>query len=725
MKRNLIVPLSLCAWLQAQGLAQSWLSYTNINPVRQLLAEGQALWAATEGGVVSFSAGDTVLIDVFTNVDGLPSTDVACAGLGSHGRLYFGTASSGAAVLDSSRTRFTRITTRDQNIISDSINAVLCQGSYVFLGSPGGLSFFDGGVWQTYSDRQFPMGPSVLSLAWRSDSLFIGTGQGLTAAPLAGLTGRIPSLWRRYANAGIGDSSIHCLLATDTALLAGTSRGLAHLYGGSWSELANLGRRVNGIQSLGDTICLATINGAWRFAGGAAAEFSSGLPSLDVRSFTLADDSALWAGTSEGLARWEGDSWRPFRQKCIPDNLVNRVAAGGDGSVWLAHWSEFASRIRPNGEIVTYPNPVPGIPAHSLAVDALGCAWYGMAYWDSSLRSYIVRIDPGDSDTLITSPPLPQRLGIWDAFVGGDGLLYFAGYSHEATNYIVVLRPDGTLDTLLVDPAQSAYMNPISVARDAWGAVWVGSYSNNLARYDPANRSWSYFGTETGLSNTRIYDIVPESSGLMWLASVEGLNSCRYDPATSSLADLSVFRNPGSPLLGNDVRAVAVDRSGNRWIATDAGLSMLSWDGKWTGFTAGDALANGSKLLSDDVRQVSVRFRDASGDDILIATARGLSIYRHSATDPGAPPAAWVAPNPFRPTRDRQLMFANLPDRAAISLHALDGRFLASWQGPAAPAHVLYLDASTIPGGLPSGLYLIVVRPLSGKAQVAKLAVVR
>lgn len=723
-----ILLAAVLSFLLSPGLCpgQAWRSYTNLNPVRALLADGRILWAATEGGVFSFSAADTVRLGAYTNVDGLPSTDVRAAALDQRRRLYFGTAASGAAVLDSARNRFTLICSRDQNIISDSINAVLCHGDYVFLGSPGGLSFFDGQVWRSFSNRVYPMGPNVLSLAWRNDSLFVGTDRGLSVSPLAGLTGPNYSLWFRYSNAGIGDSSVHSLLAADTAVLAGTGRGVSKLAISSWTEMLNLGRQVRGILSFRDTLRLATGNGVWSFAGGSAAEASAGLPSLNVRTLSLDSDSSLWAGTANGLARWDGTAWHPFQQDCLPSNNVNRVAAGKDGSVWLAHGGEFASRIAADGNVTSYPHPVPGIPVTSLAVDQAGDAWYGLAWWDGAGKSYAVRISPRDSVSVITTPPLPPRLGIYDIFVDNSGHRYLAGHGNAATNYIVEISPSDSV-RWISDPALPVnHLKPTSVAKDDLGNLWLGTFDYQFTCYDMAGNTWLYFGTEAGLSTVQFWDIAVEPSGLMWLASKNGLNRCRFDPALRRLTDVAVYQTADSPILGNDVRAVALDRSGNRWIATDRGLSVLSWDGKWDGFTSGDALANGSRLLSDDVKSVAVRPRDQSGDDILIATSRGLSVYRHQSQAGQAPASAHAAPNPFRPDHDRFLMLSKLPDRAAVSLHTLDGRRLASWQGPSAPAHSLLVDpAAALSGGLPSGLYLIAVRPPSGKTQVIKLAVLR
>lgn len=724
MKRVLFAILSLCLWLQAPSRAQTWRSYTNVNPVSRILSEGGTLWAATEGGVFSYSTADTTLLRVYTNVDGLPSTDVRAAAIDQRHRLYFGTAASGLAVLDSARGRFTPINSRDHNIISDSINAVLCHGDYVFLGSPGGLSFFDGQGWHSFSYRVYPMGANVLSLAWRNDSLFIGSDRGLSVAPLAGLTGPNYTLWSCYSNMGIGDSSVRAIAAADTSLLAGTGRGLSRLSGAGWSELANLGRQVRGLWLMRDTVFMATGNGAWRWAGGSAAEMSPGLPSLDVRALSSDSGSALWAGTAGGLARWDGAGWKPFRQDCLPSNNVNRAAAGPDGSIWLAHGGDFASRIGPDGSIAVHQNPFPGIPLTALAVDDSGHAWYGLAWGDASGRSCF-RISPEGEDTVFGLPLLPPMCGVYDIVREGGNRLYFAMRYHNVPNYVVKRWPDGSYQWINDPNPPGTYLKPMALAVDASGALWVGTLELGLFRYDFGTGGWANLRKEGGLSENNVTDLAVDPTNAVWASTDGGLNRCLYDPAGGLLKVEALYTSANSQMLGDNVRSVALDRSGNRWIATDRGLSVLSWDGRWTGFTAGDAFANGSMILCDDIKHVAARPRDASGDDILVATPRGLSVFSHVSRPGPSAASACVAPNPFRPGRDRVLFFSNLPDRAEVSLHALDGRLLASWPGPSAPSHALTVDASSIPGGLPSGLYLCRIRPLSGRSQVLKLAVIR
>lgn len=77
---------------------------------------------------------------------------------------------------------------------------------------------------------------------------------------------------------------------------------------------------------------------------------------------------------------------------------------------------------------------------------------------------------------------------------------------------------------------------------------------------------------EDGLSSFRAYDVVQDSMGFLWIATLEGLN--RYDGNT-----ITVFRNKENDTTSishNTVRSLLVDRSGALWAGTaDGGLNRF------------------------------------------------------------------------------------------------------------------------------------------------------
>ena len=62
-----------------------------------------------------------------------------------------------------------------------------------------------------------------------------------------------------------------------------------------------------------------------------------GLPQDSVRVIAQAPDGALWLGTDEGLARFDGTDFTVFRQSSegLPGSFITALVAARDGSVWV------------------------------------------------------------------------------------------------------------------------------------------------------------------------------------------------------------------------------------------------------------------------------------------------------------------------------------------------------------------------------------------------------
>ena len=65
-----------------------------------------------------------------------------------------------------------------------------------------------------------------------------------------------------------------------------------------------------------------------------------GLPQDSVRAIVQAPDGALWIGTSEGLARFDGTDFTVFRQSRdgLPSSFITALLAARDGAIWRALW---------------------------------------------------------------------------------------------------------------------------------------------------------------------------------------------------------------------------------------------------------------------------------------------------------------------------------------------------------------------------------------------------
>jgi ligand-binding sensor domain-containing protein len=209
-----------------------------------------------------------------------------------------------------------------------------------------------------------------------------------------------------------------------------------------------------------------------------------------------------------------------------------------------------------------------------------------------------------------------------------------------------------------------------SVAIGLDGAIWVGTASAGVGRYD--GTAWLTFTSADGLPGDSVRDLAVGADGTIWAATANGIG--RYDgrrwfsynrsrtllqlPSNNvtSLAlapdGVTIFAGTtegvvqfngrswnslaqvGSEAI-NTVQDVAVTPDGRLWAATQAGLTLYDGSG-WQIFTSADGLA------SEDVRRVAA---NADGSVWLSYGEQGLGLTRFELSS-AIPTASGRRPTP-------------------------------------------------------------------------------
>jgi len=201
-----------------------------------------------------------------------------------------------------------------------------------------------------YRDTPFPQ--KVTHKYTREDGLPAGgatdlkyCGGELYAATPAGVYVLDGEKWRKVVLPGntTGAAALACsgggLEAAESPLAAFRieNPGLLDGIGGGECKHASAARAA--AVDDGGFVYLATAGGVCRAAAGGEWELidgADGLPYEDVTS-VAARGGTLVAGTSIGAARLSGGGWEYFQSgRYLPDDRVNAVALGPDGSPWFA-----------------------------------------------------------------------------------------------------------------------------------------------------------------------------------------------------------------------------------------------------------------------------------------------------------------------------------------------------------------------------------------------------
>ncbi|HEX7086053.1 MAG TPA: two-component regulator propeller domain-containing protein [Vicinamibacterales bacterium] len=359
-----------------------------------------------------------------------------------------------------------------------------------------------------------------------------------------------------------------------------------------------------------------------------------GLPQDSVRAIVQAADGALWLGTDEGLARFDGAEFTIFRQG--PGELrsaqVTALEAARDGAIWIGTLAGVACYR--NGRFEYY-DPAGGLGTHAvtdLHEDRDGTIWAVGGVLVSAIRDGRI-VNYGVEHGV---PPEGLRV-LADA---PDGTLLGAGLGE------IVRFRDGHFEPV-IDSRPLGDAIPLSMTVDDGGAIWIGTtygvvrvQGKRLQRYgeidgmpapvrallrDRDGTLWA--GTSNGVArlvdgrfervstpalrlNARVSSLFEDRDGSIWIGTNSGLHRFRDQPFT-------IYGTPEG-LPSDQPTAVHEDAEGALWIGfQDAGVMRLN-GGRVERFTAASGLA-GDEVFS------LYGTRDGS---MLVGTRNGLSRIR-------------------------------------------------------------------------------------------------
>jgi len=238
----------------------------------------------------------------------------------------------------------------------------------------------------------------------------------------------------------------------------------------------------------------------------------------------------LWVGTDGGglvkLNKSTGefivyDKWNSK----LPDNWINAIAIDEQGNKWIGTWKKGLAKFDGINWTV-YNTSNSGLPnnyVNAIAIDGQGNKWIG---------TY------------------------------GGGLAKFDGVNWTVYNTSNSGLPDNRVN---------------AIAIDGQGNKWIGT-DGGLAKFDGVN--WRVYKTSnSGLPDNRVNAIAIDGQGNKWIGTY-GIDNKFMGVVFGGLAKFdgvnwTVYNTSNSGLPYNDVRAIAIDGQGNKWIGTSRGLAKF------------------------------------------------------------------------------------------------------------------------------------------------------
>ncbi|MCC7360984.1 MAG: protein kinase [Anaerolineales bacterium] len=494
--------------------------------------------------------------------------------------------------------------------------AVSVEGQLI-TGGPGSVVGWDMSTGE--ADTQFNganglPSPEVYALLSDPDHglFWIGTADGLVATDGQSLT------YYRQEN-GLDTNVIFALAQTSYGLLAGLAysgedgAGLDIYTDDAWQRFPefpsvsdetdpdHLSTTVLAIVEDPDSgLWVSTTNGLGRYDGQSWTRYTldDGLPQTGLRSLAVINGE-LWAGADNGVVRFNGEGF-----EFVPGLegwSVNSLLATSTGEVWASLGDGLAHRAFDAEEWV-FLDPA-DLPAYGIYRGVEGPD--GALYFGTDAG--VLRLN-GQERTVWSAANLPSAAAYGAIRLGPQpGQLWFIEAYGTRTDVF-----DLTAGAWQPGPTLNCdYCAPL--AQDAQGRWWAGG-DLGAWLFDAGGDTVVHLTAADGLPADGVYSAAIAPDGAAFLATYAGV-AVYQDGA---IVDIYTADRVG--LAGDAVHAVWTTSDGALWVAAEHGVSRRGNDGEWQHFDAGDPFE--SQVWVEDVTE-------APDGAVWIATS-GEGVYRYA-----------------------------------------------------------------------------------------------
>ncbi|MBN1893686.1 response regulator [bacterium] len=370
----------------------------------------------------------------------------------------------------------------------------------------------------------------------------------------------------------------------------------------------------------------------------------SSLSNNTVRSVFEDRTGNLWAGTFSGGVQllsqykkpFQNFRTEPFNREGLSHNIVRCFLEDEAGNLWIGTDGGGLNYLeRRSGRFIHFthdpddPSSISSDHVLDLCRDSSGglwtATWNGLNRFDNSGRRFRrYHPDPADARSLSsgkTTSVIADETGtIWVGTISGLNVLdagrgvFFRDFEGAGS----VLR-DRYILCLYLDRQGNIWAGTV------WG-LFMLSRENRLSQHFKFTEFYNVPGDSSSLSNSQIFSILEDSSGMLWIATLNGLN--RFDPGTRRFRSWTV--RDGLP--SSRIASVIEDGAGGIWVGTHRGIARLDPDSG--GVTCYDSRDG---LVGDDFTRAALRLKSG---ELAFGAKTGFTLFPPDSIPfcPDAPP---------------------------------------------------------------------------------------
>ncbi|MCX6151237.1 MAG: triple tyrosine motif-containing protein [Ignavibacteriales bacterium] len=266
---------------------------------------------------------------------------------------------------------------------------------------------------------------------------------------------------------------------------------------------------------------------------------NNGLSNNSINCITQSSDGYLWIATKDGLNRYDGQSFKIFKNNpsdpnSLPENYIMYLLESKDGVLWVGTWGRGLCKYDPVHEsFIKINKPEEDLYIQCIFEDHLKNIWFG------TTTNGLNKLNPKSRN--ITT------------------------YNKDSINGFSF--PDN---------------NIMELAEDDQNNLWVGTWGSGLIKFNPVNGQTVQYthqqSNPNSLSNNRIWYISKTFDHSLLISTDSGLDLININSNT-------ITHNPNIPssnrnLLSTAIRQTLVDHKNRTWIGSYnySGLFLLEND---------------------------------------------------------------------------------------------------------------------------------------------------
>jgi len=302
------------------------------------------------------------------------------------------------------------------------------------------------------------------------------------------------------------------------------------------------------------------------------------LPQSTVETIIQDKQGYLWLGTQEGLARFDGVSFKVYNKRNtqeIRNNWIRVLYEDSAGNFWIGTNGGLVRRVNETFTAYTTADGLSNNIILSICEDRDKNLWIGTEKGLNRMSEGHITpysAEPGLSSSMVQAIFADLEGGLWFG-THGSGLYHLK--EGKFTTYTSV---EGLSNDQVNDIYEDWHQN-----------LWIGTNGGGLYVMKKGKLPFYAYTSKDGLANDVIRDILEDREGNLWIATHGGGLSRLTSGKLSSFTKIQ-------GLSDDIVLSFCEDAEGDLWIGTwGGGLNCLK-NGKFTPYTTMDGLSNNMVL---------------------------------------------------------------------------------------------------------------------------------